>query len=130
MEKTVNNLKFDRAIARLSKEEFADLIGPYYVKEVVERRKNPETGEWEKVLDENGKPNVLNRFCIRLKGPRNADGTVPPSSQGNQVAFVATNLDPNGEMEFAAFFDEHDDPQWILMNKTAGFNDEALFVVD
>ena len=129
MEKTVRNLKFDRAIARLTVDEFKDLIGPYYVKKVYEMKKN-ENGEWVKVLDENGKPNVLNRFCIRLKGPANPDGTVPPASQGNQVAFVATTYDPDAEHEFAAFFDEKDEPQWILMNKTAGFTDEAEFIVD
>lgn len=128
MEKTANNLKFNRAIARLSKEEFAELVGPYYVKNVYEMKRN-EKGEWEKVLDADGKPNLLNRFCIKLKGPVSADGTVPPASQGNQVAFVATNFDPKDEGEFAAFFDEHGEPQWILMNKTAGFTDEAEFIV-
>ena len=126
--KTVNNLKFNRAIARLSKEEFADIVGPYYVKKVFEMQKDAD-GNWRKVLDKEGNPIVTNRFCIKLKGPVNPDGTVPPASQGNQCAFVSTNYDPSEEAEFAAFFDENGDAQWLLMNKTKGFTDEAEFIV-
>lgn len=125
MAQTVNNLNYDKAIARLSGEEFAKLNGPFFVKNVY---------AWETDAEGNKvrTDTIVNRFCIRLKGPVNADGTVPPASQGDQIAFVSTSLEGKSinpdEVEFAAFFDEKGVLQWILQKKGAGFTEEAAMV--
>jgi len=125
MEKTVNNLRYDKAVARVTPEEFARLNGPFFVKNVY---------AWDTDADGNKvkTDTIVNRFCIRLKGPMNADGTVPPASQGDQIAYVSTSLEGKNinpdEVEFAAFFDEKGQLQWILQKKGAGFTEEAAMV--
>ena len=125
MSETINNLNYDRAVARVTPEEFAKLYGPFFVKNVY---------RWDTDADGNKvrSSEIVNRFCIRLKGPMNADGTVPPASQGDQIAFVSTSLEGKNinpdEVEFACFFDDKGQPQWILQKKGAGFTEEAAMV--
>lgn len=120
MSTTNNNLNYNRAIAKLSPEEFREFNGPFFVKNVYERIDGKKTDK------------VVNRFCVRLKGPLNADGTAPSSSLGDQLAFVSTAfgdkaIDPK-DAEFAAFFDDKGDIQWILQRKGVDFVEEAAMV--
>lgn len=120
MEKKINSLNFDKAFARKSPAEFAKFKGPFFVDSI-----------YEVIEDENGNKvrtdKVTNRFVRKLVGPMNENGTVPPESQGDTLAYVATSWDPAGEHEFAAFRDDDGALQWILQNKTAGFTKETVF---
>lgn len=113
-----NNLNYNRAIAKLSPAEFREFNGPFFVKNV----KDKETGK------------IVNRFCVRLKGKLNPDGTAPSSALGDQLAFVSTafgegKINPD-DAEFAAFFDDKGDIQWILQRKGVDFVEEASMVFE
>lgn len=120
---TTNRLDFDKAIAHKTPEQFRKMNCPYFVHTLYEYRE-----------DENGnkvKTNrIINRFVRELVGPRNADGTVPPTSQGDTLAYVATNWKKDEESVFAAFRDDAGDIKWILMNRPAGLDADTEFVFE
>ena len=122
MAKNVRTLNFDRAFAHKDFEAFAKFKGPFFVDAVYKVIEN-EDGK-KVVTDE-----IANMFVRKIVGPLAPDGiTVPPESQGDTIAFVSTNYDPEQEGEFAAFRDEDGQLQWILQNKTEGFAKKAVLV--
>ena len=119
----VNRLDWDKATAHKTMEQFKKMKGAFFLDEIYEWRE-----------DENGKKvqtdKIINRFVRELIGPRNADGSIPDDSQGDTLAFVATNFDPDKEGCFAAFKDDDGLYQWILMNKPQGFTKTSRLVFE
>ena len=113
---SIPNNKIVTIEAHLTPEKFADFNGPFFVKNVY---------SWDVDADGSKVKNekIVNRFCILLNGPMNDDGTVPPASQGDKIAFVSTSLigqiiNP-AEVEFVVFYDEKGKLQWILREKSS-----------